>query len=71
MCTAIVMKVVSIDGYRAMVEVDGVRKEISLRLLPKVVLGDWVLVHAGYAIEWFNLKVAGETLELIKQQIEE
>ena len=50
MCLAIPMRIVEIDGFRAVAEVDGVRREARLDLLPEVAVGDYVLVHAGLAI---------------------
>ena len=52
MCIAWPMRLLEIlpDNF-GMAEVDGVQRRISLRLLPEVQVGDYVLVHAGYAIE--------------------
>ena len=44
------MRIVEIDGFMAVAEVDGVRREARLDLLPEVAVGDYVLVHAGLAI---------------------
>lgn len=70
MCVAIPMRVVSIEGHQAMVEVDGVRREVSLRLLPQVEPGEYVLVHAGFAIQRVDPQAAQETLELIREVLE-
>lgn len=67
MCVAVPMKVVVIEGLQATAEVDGVRREVNLHLLPKVVVGDYILVHAGYAIERLDPQAAQETLELIRE----
>lgn len=67
MCVAVPMKVVVIEGLQAIAEVDGVRREVHLHLLPKVVVGDYILVHAGYAIERLDPQAAQETLELIRE----
>ena len=52
MCIAWPMRLLEIlpDNF-GMAEVDGVQRRISLRLLPGIQVGDYVLVHAGYAIE--------------------
>lgn len=70
MCVAIPMRVVSIEGHQAMVEVDGVRREVNLRLLPQVEPGEYVLVHAGFAIQRVDPQAARETLELIREVLE-
>ena len=52
MCLAIPSKVISIDNDMAMIDVYGARKEVSILLLPETPrLGDYVLVHAGFAIQ--------------------
>ena len=67
MCLAIPMRIVEIDGFRAVAEVDGVRREARLDLLPEVVLGDYVLVHAGLAIAVVDPEAAEETLSVLRQ----
>lgn len=64
------MRVVALDGFNGVVEMAGVRKEVNFRLLPQVELGDYILVHAGYAIEKIDPKAALETLELLKEFLE-
>lgn len=67
MCLAIPMRVVEIDGFRAVAEVDGVRREARLDLLPEVVVGDYVLIHAGLAIATVDPEAAEETLTVLRQ----
>jgi hydrogenase expression/formation protein HypC len=67
MCIAIPMNVVEIDGDRGTVENNGVKREVGLMLLDDVKLGDWVLIHAGFAISKLNEKEAEETLKLLKE----
>ncbi len=67
MCLGIPMKVIEIDGSDAVAEAGGIRKKIRLDLLEGVELGDFVLIHTGYAIEKMHPDEAIETLELIKQ----
>ena len=50
MCLAIPCKVISIEDDVAGIEISGVRRKASLLLLPDVHIGDYVIVHAGYAI---------------------
>ena len=61
------MRVVEIDGFRAVAEVDGVRREARLDLLPEVVVGDYVLIHAGLAIATVDPEAAEETLTVLRQ----
>jgi hydrogenase expression/formation protein HypC len=59
MCLAAPAKIISRSGYDAVVEVEGVRREIHLALVPDAQLGDYVLVHAGFAIQrWSEADVA-------------
>ena len=67
MCLGIPMKVTEIDGPEAVAEAGGIRKKIRLDLLEGIVLGDFVLIHTGYAIEKLHPEEALETLELIKK----
>jgi hydrogenase expression/formation protein HypC len=61
------MKIITIEGFSATVEADGVSREINLRLLEDAQVGDYVLVHAGFAIEKIDEQEAKETLELMQQ----
>ena len=66
MCLAIPGKVVSMGDHR-MAEIDilGVSRTVSLDLVPEAVIGDHVLVHAGYAIQVVDEQFAKETLDLM------
>ncbi|MCS7233271.1 MAG: HypC/HybG/HupF family hydrogenase formation chaperone [Synergistetes bacterium] len=63
MCLAIPHKVIEIDGNEALTEIGGIRKKIRLDLLENVEVGDFVLVHAGFAIEKLNIEEAKEILD--------
>ena len=67
MCLAVPMKIITIEGFSATVEAGGVSREINLRLLEDTQVGDYVLVHAGFAIEKIDEQEAKETLELMQQ----
>jgi len=67
MCLAIPMRVVEISGMTAVTEVDGVKRQVRLDILPEVQLGDYVLVHAGLAIARVDAQSAEETLSLLRQ----
>lgn len=68
MCLAIPMKISQLgDDRLATVDVLGVTRKVSLDLTPQAQVGDYVLVHAGFAIEVVDEQYANETIELIKQ----
>jgi len=61
------MQVVRIEGETALCEVDGVQREASLMMVEGVEVGDFVLIHAGFAIEKLDEEEAQETLALFRQ----
>lgn len=67
MCLGIPMKIIKIDGKMGVVESMGVERKVALHLLPEVKIGDWVIVHAGYAIQLLNEEEAKETLKLFQE----
>lgn len=67
MCLAVPMKVAEIDGGTAICEVDGVRREASLMMLDDVTVGDYVLLHAGFAIEKIDPQEAQKTLDVFRE----
>ncbi len=67
MCVGIPMKIDAIDGELGIVEEEGVRREVSLALVEDPKVGDYVIVHAGYAIQRLDSEEALETLELLRQ----
>jgi len=65
MCLAIPAQVVELrDGDNAVVDLAGVRKEISLSLVEDVAVGDYVIVHVGYALNKLDPEEAAKTLAL-------
>ncbi len=68
MCLAVPSKIIEIDGSMATVDVMGLRKQISLMLLPEEPkIGDYVLVHAGFAINRMEPAEAQEALKINKK----
>ncbi|HEY0719959.1 MAG TPA: HypC/HybG/HupF family hydrogenase formation chaperone [Gammaproteobacteria bacterium] len=68
MCLAIPAKVIEIGGDDlAVVELAGVRKEISLALVEGVTVGDFVIVHVGYALQKLDPGEAARTLALFAE----
>ncbi len=69
MCLAIPVLVKSIDGRQAEVEVGGVSRRVSIWLTPDVRVGDYVLLHTGYAISVIDEAEARETLKLLEEMV--
>ena len=67
MCLAVPVKVVSIEGNEADVEIGGVRRRVSIMLTPEAKVGDYVLLHTGYAINVINEAEAQETLKILEE----
>jgi hydrogenase expression/formation protein HypC len=65
MCLAVPMRITSIDGQMATIELDGLTQRASLMLLPSAQVGDYVLVHAGCAITVLSEQEAQETIDLL------
>ena len=66
MCLAIPSKIVKIENEMATIDVDGIQRQASLLLLENPEVGDWVIVHAGFAIHKIDEAVAQETLKLLR-----
>jgi hydrogenase expression/formation protein HypC len=67
MCLAIPAQVKTIEANNmAVVDIMGVTRKVSLDLVPETVEGDFVLVHAGFALQVVDEEYANETLELLK-----
>ena len=67
MCLAIPMKLVERDELGGVAEVDGVQRQVSLIFVPEAEKGDFVLVHAGYAISQVDEEEAAKSLELLRE----
>ena len=67
MCLAVPFMLKEINGDLALAEVNGLTQEISIALTPGVEIGDWVLVHAGFAIHKIDEDDAAETLKLMEE----
>jgi hydrogenase expression/formation protein HypC len=70
MCLAIPALIKSINGHQAIVDIDGVTREVSTMLTPEAKVGDYVLLHTGYAINVIDAAEAEETLKLLRQMSE-
>lgn len=70
MCLAIPSRIVSTDGCTAVVDVCGARREANLMLMPEEVApGDFVLVHAGFAMQMVDRETAEESLEFFRRLV--
>jgi hydrogenase expression/formation protein HypC len=68
MCLGVPMKILSRDGDTVLAEVDGVQMEASVMLLAEEVnVGDYIIVHAGFAISRLDEEYAEETLRLMRE----
>ena len=67
MCIAVPLKLLSVEGEIGNAELGGIVKEISLALIDDAKIGDYVLVHAGYAIQKIDEKDALETISLLEE----
>lgn len=71
MCLAVPGKIIKItNDLSALVDLAGVEREMSLDLVPEAKEGNYVLVHAGFAIQVIDEKEALETLELFREMME-
>ena len=69
MCLAIPSKITEIKNNMATIDVEGVQREASLLLLEDARVGDYVIVHAGFAIQRLDEAAAQETLDLLREAI--
>jgi hydrogenase expression/formation protein HypC len=68
MCLAVPSKILSIDGMNAVIEVYGTKRDVNLMLLPQQPsVGDFVLVHAGFAIQAIDPEESKESLKLFDE----
>lgn len=67
MCLAIPSKIIEINDNMAVIDVAGVRRETSLLLVENPHVGDWVIVHAGFAIQIIDDATAQESLRYLRE----
>jgi hydrogenase expression/formation protein HypC len=70
MCLAVPVKITSIEGDQADVDIGGVSRRVSIALTPEAEIGNYVLLHTGYAINVLNEEEAQETLSLLERMVE-
>ncbi|MFH1646796.1 MAG: HypC/HybG/HupF family hydrogenase formation chaperone [Chloroflexota bacterium] len=67
MCLAIPALIKTISGQQAEVDIEGVTRDVSLQLTPDAKVGDYILLHTGYAIGIIDPAEAEETMKLLRQ----
>ena len=70
MCLGVPMQVKTINDEVAMCEIDGVQREASLMMIDGVEVGDYVLIHAGFAIEKIDEEEAQLTLDTLRAALD-
>lgn len=66
MCLAVPARLVSCDGAEAVADLHGNRVQVSTLLVPEATVGDWVLVHAGFAIQRLDEQEAEATWSVLR-----
>lgn len=70
MCLAVPMRVLEIDGSSGVVELEGIRRRVFIGFLDEVRPGDYILIHAGCAVEKLRPEEAAADLEMFRQLAE-
>ena len=71
MCLAVPMLLRRVDGRMGVAELDGVERQVALHLLEDPRAGDYVLIHAGFALRKVDREEAEETLEILRKLVRE
>ena len=69
MCLAIPAKITKIDNSMGTIDMEGVQKDVSLLLLEDAKIGDYVIVHAGFAIHKIDEAEAMESLKVLRELV--
>ena len=70
MCLAVPMRLVAIEGVEGRAEVQGVGRGVRLDLVPDATVGDWLIVHAGFAIQVLDEVEAAEVMAMVAVAME-
>ncbi len=71
MCLSVPAKILNIEGPNAQATIGGSIINVSLQLVENIEIGDYVLVHTGFALEKIDAKTARETLAMLTSMVEE
>jgi hydrogenase expression/formation protein HypC len=69
MCLAVPVRITRIEGDQADVDIGGVSRKVSIALTPEARIGDYVLLHTGYAINVLDEDEARETLDILERLV--
>ena len=67
MCWAVPTRIIEAEGDVGKVELSGTVREVGLQFVPDAEVGDYVLIHAGFAIQKVNEEEARQTLDLLEE----
>lgn len=67
MCLAVPMQILSVDGETGVVEISGVKRTVGLQMIKEPRPGDYIIVHAGFAIQKLDEEEALETIALFRE----
>jgi hydrogenase expression/formation protein HypC len=67
MCLAVPARIVEINGMNAIADAGGIRRSVDIRLVENAVVGDYVIVHAGFAIQKLDQEEALKTLQMMRE----
>ena len=70
MCLAVPLKILSVDGRQAVGEAGGLTQKLRVDFVPDIRPGDYVMVHAGFAIEKLTEQQAKENLACIQEAVD-
>ncbi|MBW1868054.1 MAG: HypC/HybG/HupF family hydrogenase formation chaperone [Deltaproteobacteria bacterium] len=70
MCLAIPAKIIKIDDNMGTIDMEGTQREVSLLLLEDAKIGDYVIVHAGFAIHKIDEAEAKESLKVLRELVD-
>jgi hydrogenase expression/formation protein HypC len=70
MCLAIPAKIIKIDDAMGTIDMEGTQREVSLLLLEDAKIGDYVIVHAGFAIHKIDEAEAKESLKVLRELVD-
>ncbi|RKY83886.1 hypothetical protein DRQ09_09385 [candidate division KSB1 bacterium] len=70
MCLAVPMRLIKFEGVNGIAEIDGVKRNVNLSFIENPEIGDYLIIHAGFAIQKLDEKEAMENIRLIKEMWE-
>lgn len=70
MCVGVPGKIIKIEKFHGVVETKGIKRDVNLALVPEAEMGDYVMVHAGAAIQVMDEEEALATLEILEELFE-